>query len=450
MKYFHLIHLKIEFNPMRLSFLFAFLCAFTIAGCGKFDPSGSDIEPTSDGNYVVESSESDTDLLKKGFIVVYRFQSVNNLVAVRQLSQQKITSTYSAPHVAAFIQQNKRTRSENPVVRDVAQLQDETMLQNCNAAYCEAKFDQAKKFIAQKNIRLKPVPIAVIDSGVLPATQAIESILSSTLNMTEDKDVSRWLPHATMISSIFAGVMNSPNTMPIDTYAPNAKIHSVKVTFASDSDTMNRHRYGSMQLAVALDQAVAQGARIVNLSLTYTRKPDDSVIFAEKGVIAAGAKKGVIFVVAAGNNNADLEKTAVYPAAYDADNMIVAGSHTALLQKAFSSNYGGLVDLSAQGAAIAVNDKSGRVSVAGGTSFAAPLVVSALCLYEGIVGEAALPDAKEVVQDLLVASTAHQNKAFTVGPGEAGFGKAISRYGRLDVLRVVQKAYAKRTLQPHT
>ena len=99
---------------------------------------------------------------------------------------------------------------------------------------------------------------------------------------------------------------------------------------------------------------------------------------------SAAAEKGVFFVAAAGNSNLNINSTAVYPASYNMNNLIVTGSHTSTLQKASSANYGSSVDLSAQGASITVNDKLGKVGYAGGTSFAAPLVVSALSLYLGL------------------------------------------------------------------
>jgi subtilisin family serine protease len=186
-----------------------------------------------------------------------------------------------------------------------------------------------------------------------------------------------------------------------------------------------------MQLAVALDKAVKSGSKIINLSLTYGGKPDDNIAFAEQGIMAAAAKKGVFFVAAAGNEGVNLDKNAIYPAAYQMDNLIVTGSHTYNLKKAWSSNYGKMVDISAQGASISVNDKIGRVSYASGTSFAAPLVGSALSLYLGV-------KKKYEVADVL----RHLFESTHTVYAQNDLDTKISHYGRLNALTFVEKAVA--------
>ncbi len=400
--------------------------SFFLSSCGSFNPYDDKINSNSDGSYVVESSLSDAELLDYGMVTIYRFQSVNNLIAVRQVDTKphKNLSTFSNSHLVNLINQNTRIREQS--ANSSANNYSSTY---CSQAYCEAGFENAKNIIKDNNINLNPIKIAVVDSGVLASTIAIKKILYASSNVTGNTNTDGWLPHATMISSIFAGVINSNNSdTPINVYAPNSLIHSIKITFSGDSDTSVQQQYGSMQLAVALDQAVACGANIVNLSLTYQEKPDDNIAFIEQGIMSAAAQKGVIFVAAAGNENASIDLTPVYPAAYDINNLIVAGSHNSNLQKAGSSNFGYNVDVSAQGSTISVNDKMGKVSTVGGTSFAVPLIASALSLYLGINNNVHL-NPNQVLFDLFNSSNVHYNNNSNM---------QISNYGRLDAQELVR------------
>lgn len=406
------------------SFTIFFLLSFLLTSCGKFNPFNDQIDSTSDGSTVVETQMSDRELLENGLIVVYRFQSVPNLVAVRHSDTTSAKSaSFSAPRLASLISQNAKNRPSN-----TKKGSNNVVSTNCSSAYCEAGFNNAITLIHNNNLTLNPVQVAVIDSGVLASTNAIKNILYTSSNIDGDTNVNDWLPHATMIASLFAGVMNSVNSPAVDVYAPNSQIHSLKITFANDSDTSMQQQYGSMQLAVALDQAIAGGAKIVNLSLTYNNKPDDNVAFAEQGIMSAAAQKGVLFVAAAGNDGINIDNNLVYPAAYNVNNLIVAGSHTSSLQKANSSNFGSLVDVSAQGASIMVNDKSGSVNYAGGTSFAAPLIVSALSLYLGINHNPNL-SINDILSDLFISS----NNYYAYN-----YGKIISNYGRLNAEALIQ------------
>ncbi|MES2616193.1 MAG: S8/S53 family peptidase [Bdellovibrionota bacterium] len=414
---------------MKLYSISLFFMSLLLVSCGKFTPFSDSINSNSDGSYAVETTLSDKELLEYGLVTVYRFQSVSNLVAVRQMNtgSPAIVGQFSAPNLINLIQKNVKNRAPANTSK-VNNVND----YSCYSAYCEAGFNAALNQIQSQSLTLNAVPIAVVDSGVLPATTAIKKILYSSSNVSGDTNVAEWLPHATMISSLFAGVMNSSYANPNDIYAPNAQVHSIKITFAGDPDTSVEQQYGSMQLAVALDKAVAVGAKVVNLSLTYANKPDDNIALVEQGIMSAAAQQGVLFVAAAGNNDADIDSTPVYPAAYNVNNLIVVGSHTSNLQKASTSNYGASVDLTAQGASITVNDKTGEVETAGGTSFAAPLVVSALSLYLGVQQQTNItPNVNQILGNLFNSS----NNYYAYGSGAQ-----ISNYGRLNTQGFVQLA----------
>lgn len=407
--------------------LFCFFPSLFLSSCGGFNPFGRKISATSDGSYVVQTNSTDRDLLQSGYSVVYRFQSVPNLVAVKRtdLGNQNFGMTLSSDMNALLIENTRRRLFLDSIQTQSAQVSDD-----CYRAYCEAGFDKALQTISDKKIPLASIPIAIVDSGVVPSTTAIAKMLFSNINVSGNQNFSTWSNHATMIASIFAGVVqsNRDDAIPLRSYAPNAKINSVKITFVGDPD-QERKNYGSMQLAVALDKAVAVGSRLVNLSLSYDDKPDDNIIMAEELVMSAAAKKGVLFVAAAGNDNVNLDSTEIYPASYKMNNLIVVGSHDDLLRKAPSSNYGGTVDISAQGAFVYVNDKNGNVVASGGTSFAVPIVISALSLYFGVNANV---NTNVAVQDLFSTANTHYD--------DSALNEPVSRYGRLDVDTLINQS----------
>jgi subtilisin family serine protease len=376
------------------------------------------METTSDGSYVVETGMSDEELLSYGQVVVYRFKSVPNMVAVKSfnLGNQSHNFKYNT-EIYNLPFQNLKNRLDVPYSKKFSNPSP-----NCFSAYCEANFDKVISDIKSRNLFLNKVKIAVVDSGIIPATFQIKKNLISSINISGDQNLDNWSTHATYIASIFSGVTR--NNKVTDIYAENAELYSFKVTFFGDSGEINKKRYGSMQLAAALDEAVYSGAKIVNLSLSYIQEPDQNVEIAEKIVISNASKKGILFVVAAGNDGNNLKNTPAFPASYYLNNMITVASHNSNLVKADSSNYGSSVDLSAQGVLIELNNKNGGVDSVGGTSFSAPIVASALSLYYGLFPNA---DMNIVLKYLFSSANLGYNSLSAIHDDK------VSKYGRLDV-----------------
>jgi hypothetical protein len=92
--------------------------------------------------------------------------------------------------------------------------------------------------------------------------------LEPSINLTNDssdpfKIISS---HATYLASIFAGIDEYFSIKNV--YAKNAELYSYRVNVTRDSSQTEK-KYGSLQLAVAIDEAVFHNAKIVNLSLSY-------------------------------------------------------------------------------------------------------------------------------------------------------------------------------------
>jgi subtilisin family serine protease len=128
-------------------------------------------------------------------------------------------------------------------------------------------------------------------------------------------------------------------------------------------------------VAQGIRYAVDNGARVVNLSLagpTSTPDLEDAVDYA--------AGRGVLVVVAAGNDGADLASAPTYPAAYASDAVLGVAATTRDGALSRVSDYGPGADVAAPGEEILSTALGGGYEWRTGTSMAAPQVTGALVL----------------------------------------------------------------------
>ena len=143
-------------------------------------------------------------------------------------------------------------------------------------------------------------------------------------------------------------------------------------------------------IAVCIDYAVKQGAKIINLSLGG---PGDTNTL--RDAVRAAQTKGIILVAAAGNDglNIDLQANSRYPACYEFDNIVTVGASdqsdapAKFRSPAKASNFGLInVDIFAPGVAILstwptlASPKDYPYKLLEGTSMATPHVSGALAL----------------------------------------------------------------------
>ncbi len=133
-------------------------------------------------------------------------------------------------------------------------------------------------------------------------------------------------------------------------------------------------------VARGLDYAIAQGARIVNLSLAGTQR---SSVLDEALDRAAAA--GVLVVAAAGNQHRDLGLLPSWPAASPLDNIVSVAATTAEGLLASISNFGAPVDLAAPGDLILATALGGGYEWRTGTSMAAPMAAGVAALVASVV-----------------------------------------------------------------
>ncbi len=129
---------------------------------------------------------------------------------------------------------------------------------------------------------------------------------------------------------------------------------------------------------------------------------------------------GILFIVAAGNSSANIDKRLSYPAAYSNSNIISVASITSTGALSSFSNYGlKNVDLGAPGSAIYSSlPGTNGISTYGsysGTSMATPHVTGAAALYKSINPSATAAQIKAAILGSVTSTTSLSGKTVTGG-----------------------------------
>lgn len=207
----------------------------------------------------------------------------------------------------------------------------------------------------------KGVIVAVIDTGVdLTHPDLTANLLANGYNYGDGnatpQDV---LGHGTKVAGIIAALQN--NGVGVSGLAPDTKILPIKInpggqgTFTSD------------KLARAIEYAVDNGAKIINLSLTV-----DSETQTVRNAIQSALDKGVVMVAASGNEST----TVAFPA--NMTGVIGVGATGQAGGVASFSNTGPELTVAAPGVNVFSTVLGGGFGAGSGTSFAAPVVSATL------------------------------------------------------------------------
>jgi subtilisin len=198
------------------------------------------------------------------------------------------------------------------------------------------------------------VAVAVVDSGIdasHPAVRRVDRAVAFEWDPDEQEAVSAEGPHEDLFGhgTACAGIIRRA--------APDAALWSVRV--------LGRGLSGKgLVFAAGLRWAIAQGARVVNLSLS-TRREDYHGLFHEIADEAAFA--GVVLVCAANNVPAP-----TYPAQFSS--VISVAAHDGTDPFCIDANLSPPVDFGAPGIDLEVPWLDGGTIVSTGNSFAAPHV----------------------------------------------------------------------------
>lgn len=217
-------------------------------------------------------------------------------------------------------------------------------------------FDAYAPFVAENG--KGSVKIAVIDSGVAKLS-SYESKLEKgqAKNMLYAEDHQEWYNDLNRHGSVIASVIND--------CVGNANVLILPIRVVGAAGTTDFVLLGN-----AIKYAVSCGAKIINLSMNF--KESDYVSFCINQALAAGVK----VVVAAGNAGRNIAN--VYPA--NIGGVITVSGLAPNYRLSANSNYGSQIDYCAPDSYIKTAAYSN--SLFNGTSFAAPMIASALALVQ--------------------------------------------------------------------
>ncbi len=228
---------------------------------------------------------------------------------------------------------------------------------------------------------LQDVTIAVLDSGVDTDHEfLVDRLLPNDVNLSstgEPDSCEDDYGHGTHVSGII--VDNTPDSVKIKPYK-----------------VLNYDGKGTTSLiAIAVDMAVADGADIINLSLTA-----EGVHQMLEDSINEATKQNINVIVAAGNNSADLSKKTYSPACVESAVTVSAVDKNHQLSR--YSNYNGPIDIAAPGDNIKSCYLNNTYSLMSGTSMAAPQVASGFAIVRSVFPEKTAEEVEEMIKEYAI------------------------------------------------
>jgi hypothetical protein len=269
------------------------------------------------------------------------------------LHRWQISDQRSVADVIRALEADTGVRAAQPNYRYALQ-------QTQNAAAGEYQYALAKLRLPEAH-RLATggsVLVAVIDNGIDTTHPELADVIAGSFDATGRPALPAH--HGTGMAGTIAAHVRLTGT------APAARILAIRAfapTGTSDEST-------SLAILKSVDWAVANGARVINMSFAGPQDPEQSL------VLAAAAKKGVVLVAAAGN--AGPKSPPLYPAA---DPNVIAVTATDPDDKLFGqSNRGRYIAVAAPGVDIVAPAPSGTYQFTTGTSVAAAQVSGIVAL----------------------------------------------------------------------
>lgn len=205
------------------------------------------------------------------------------------------------------------------------------------------------------------VIVAVIDTGAdLTHPDLVANLLPNGYNFGDGNAIPQdRLGHGTRVSGIIAASQN--NNLGVSGLAPEAKILPIKINPGAEGTFTSDH------LATAIDYAVSNGAKVINLSLTV-----DNETQTVRDALQAALDAGVVVVAAAGNDGGAV----AFPA--NMTGVIGVAATDQSNQLASFSNTGPEISVAAPGTNVYSTVLGGTYGGGSGTSYSAPIVSAVL------------------------------------------------------------------------
>jgi subtilisin family serine protease len=223
-----------------------------------------------------------------------------------------------------------------------------------------AQYIIAKLRLAQAHGLAKgeKVLIAVIDSGIDDTHPELKDVIVGRFDTLDRSEKPH--SHGTAIAGAIAAQSRLMGV------APRSHILGIRAFGAASEGAEST----TFKILKGLDWAVAQGARVINMSFAGPQDP------AMLRMLAAAHAKGIVLIAAAGN--AGPKSPPLFPAA---DSHVIAVTATDADDRLFpASNRGRHITLAAPGVDIFVPMPGGRYDFISGTSFAAAHVSGVVAL----------------------------------------------------------------------
>ncbi|MBU9711310.1 S8 family peptidase [Evansella tamaricis] len=210
------------------------------------------------------------------------------------------------------------------------------------------------------------IPIAIVDSGIDPDHfDLAEKILDGYNAFEDNRAYEDDHGHGTHVAGVAGAITN--NLDGVAGISWNNPLLAVKV--------LDHNAEGnSFTIAKGIAWAVDHGAKVINLSLGDSHHSD---IMYE--AIRYAYENDVVLIAASGNDNID---TPMYPAAYE--EVLAVAAVDPHRERAFFSNYGNHIDVSAPGEHIASTFPGNQYVMMSGTSMASPHVAGMAGLIRSV------------------------------------------------------------------
>ena len=247
------------------------------------------------------------------------------------------------------------------------------------------------------------VKVAVIDTGADSAHPDLQGRILPGHDFIDNTDnVKDTASHGTHVSGIIAAITG--NGTGIAGIASYARIIPIRAVPDHGDET-------DLNVGKAFEFAVEQGARVANCSFGKDQQSQ-----AVKDIIDAAGQKGLLVVVAAGNDSADNRNHPSFPVNFHTDNMIGVASIGSNGRLSYFSNYGpGIVDVAAPGGRILSTTPNANYESMDGTSMASPQVAGVAALVLSVVPTLTVEQLKRVLFSSVTTSSPLRDRVTTGG-----------------------------------
>ncbi len=301
------------------------------------------------------------------------------------------------------------------------------------------------EYLHDKGFHGEGMSIAILDAGFyhylsLPAFDSVRNnnqVMDTYDYVDNETSVDEDYVHGMQCFSIIAG--NIPGQLVGS--SPKANFYLYRTEDVSSESPVEEQYW-----AAAAERADSIGVDVISTSLGYNQfdNPVFNHTYADMDgntTIAAraadfAAKKGMIVVVAAGNDGANIWHYISTPA--DADSVVAVGAVNALGMVADFSSYGPSADgqvkpaVASVGVATAISSTDGQVVSGNGTSYATPNIAGLItCLWQ------AFPDFTnmEIIQAVIKSSSIYNAPNDRIGYGIPNFHIAFDDLSQQELLR---------------